>query len=418
VSAPTAEVLTIGTELLAYGRRDTNGAELSATLEALGFRLRRRATIADDLDEIRAALQEAAARSSLVAATGGLGPTADDVTRDALALAFGRDLREDPALLATIEERFRAIGRPMAASNRRQALVPEGAVPLPNPEGSAPGLWLDHAGGAVVLLPGPPPEMRAVLSPEVRERLRRRFRPPAVARRALLTSGIAESDLEDRLGDLYRARPEATVTVLARPGLVEILILARHGDAATAEAAADEVARLARERVGAPVFAEGDMTLAAHLGDRLRRLRRTVAVAESCTGGLLGADLTEAPGASDFFLGGLVAYADRVKQEGLGVPRALLRQHGAVSEPVARAMAEGVRRRLGADYGVAITGIAGPGGGTPEKPVGTVCLAVADAAGAISRRRLYRGGRERVRQWSVAAALHLLRTRIEEAGGR
>ena len=413
MSGPWAEIVSVGTELLLHGRVDTNGPELSGLLTGLGFRVRRRHTVGDDLEELDATLRSAAARSALVVSTGGLGPTGDDVTRDALARAFGRELREDRGVVVELETRFRALGHGMPRSNLRQALVPDGAAVLPNAEGSAPGLWLDHPGGAVVVLPGPPAEMRAVLSAEVRDRLRARFRPPAVARRVLLMSGISESALEDRLGDAYGLRSEAEVTVLARPGLVELLVLARDADPDLAEAAAEEVAAVARERIGEPVFATQETTLAAHVGEQLQRLGRTVAVAESCSGGLLCAELTGAPGSSHHFVGGVVAYADQVKDAALGVPPEVLRAHGAVSEAAACAMAEGVRGRLGADYGLAITGIAGPGGGTSEKPVGTVCLAIADAEGSQVRRRAFRGGRDRVRRWSVAAALHLLRRRLQ-----
>ncbi|MGD8374518.1 MAG: CinA family nicotinamide mononucleotide deamidase-related protein, partial [Acidobacteriota bacterium] len=372
---PAAEIFAVGSELLLHGRQDSNSPELASLLTGMGFEVRRRQTLGDALEELRGAFREAAARADLVLATGGLGPTADDRTRDALAAAFGRTLREDPALVADLERRFRSRGRPMARSNLRQAQVPEGAEVLHNPLGTAPGLWLAHPGGVVALLPGPPAEMRAVLDRGLREKLRGRFVLPRVARRALLASGIGESDLEDRIADLYHQRSEVEITVLSSPGLVELLLLARHRDPGVAEDAVAEVASAVEARLDRWIFAREETTLAAYVGERLRLRGARLAVAESCTAGLLAADLTRTAGSSAYFAGGIVAYANEVKRAQLEVAEETLARHGAVSEEVAREMAEGVRRRFGVEFGLAITGVAGPGGGTPEKPVGTVWLA-------------------------------------------
>jgi nicotinamide-nucleotide amidase len=269
----------------------------------------------------------------------------------------------------------------------------------------------------VIALPGPPHEMRAVLSPEVMDRIVRRLGPPGVAQRVLQVAGVPESDLEDRIADLYGREAGAEVTVLARAGQVEILVLVRDDEPERASAGADRLCERITARLGDAVFAAKPTTLAAAVGERLRRAGATVAVAESCTGGLLGADFTSAPGSSDYFLGGVVAYGDRIKQELLGVTAATLRQSGAVSEETARAMAEGVRTRFGADYAIAVTGVAGPEGGSPEKPVGRVYIAIAGADGVDAHRHDFRGDRDRVRRWTVGRALDHLRHRLDRRGG-
>jgi nicotinamide-nucleotide amidase len=408
-----AQVLAIGTELLLHGRRDTNGPELCQRLTRLGFRVEGLRTVADDLEPLTLDLAHAAGRAALVITTGGLGPTDDDRTREAIAAVCGRPLRRDAGLVAALERRFAALGRPMPESNRRQGDLPEGGEALSNPEGSAPGLWVEHPGGVIVALPGPPIEMRAVLAEGVEARLERRFLLPAVAVRYILTSGISESALEDRIGDLYARDPAVQMTVLAAPGAVELFVVARGQDAMSADAAAQRIQTEAVQRLGDAVVGDTPMSLAAAVGARLRRLGRTLAVAESCTAGLLGALLTDDPGASDFFLGGVIAYSDDVKRAELGVDVDLLRHDGAVSEGAARLMAEGARRRFGSDYALALTGIAGPGGGSDQKPVGLVWIALAGESGTQVLRRQFHGGRTRVRQWAATAALDLLRRRVD-----
>ena len=407
------EILAVGTELLVHGRVDTNSAELGQRLARLGFRVERAMSVGDDVEDLSRAFREATERAPLVLSTGGLGPTGDDRTRDALARAFARKLRQDPAILRELEERFQRHGMRMPRSNRRQAEVPEGAELLPNPEGTAPGLWLEHPGGLVVALPGPPSEMRAVLDARVVRRIQERFRPPAMASRVVRTAGIVESAVEDLIGGLPFDERGAQLTILARPGLVEALIRVPDADAARGERVAAELARDVAERLGEHVFATEPISLPAALGERLRGMGRTLAVAESCTGGLLGAELTRPPGASDYFLGGVTAYANRIKEEALGVPAAVVRAHGAVSEETAIALAQGVRARFNSDYGLAVTGVAGPGGGSSEKPVGRVYHAVTGASGTDVRCRDFPGGRDRVRTWAVAAALDLLRRRLD-----
>ena len=412
-----AQVITIGTELLLHGRRDTNGPELCRRLTHLGFRVEGLRTVADDLEPLTQDVAFAAGRASLVVATGGLGPTDDDRTREALAAACGRPLRRHASLVADLERRFATLGRPMPESNRRQGDLPEGGEALANPEGSAPGIWLEHPGGVILALPGPPIEMRAVLAAGVEARLRSRFPLPSIAVRYVLTSGISESALEDRIGDLYARDPTVQMTVLAGPGAVEVFVVARGPDASSADAAARLIGAEIVERLGEAVVGDEPGSLAAAVGARLRRMGRTLAVAESCTAGLLGSLLTDDPGASDFFLGGVIAYADQVKRTALGLDAGALGE-GAVSEGAARAMAEGARQRLGSDYALAVTGIAGPGGGSDLKPVGLVWIALAGASGTDVLRRQFHGGRGRVRHWAAAAALDLLRRRLDaEAEG-
>lgn len=417
MSTPTVEILAVGSELLGHGRQDTNSGELSLRFTREGFHVVRRTIVGDDLPSLTQAFREAAQRSSLVVSTGGLGPTGDDRTREALAAALHRPLHEEPALLRTLREKYKAVARTMPRSNLRQAQVPRGAVPLANPEGTAPGLLLEHGVGMVLVLPGPPAEMRSVLSDEVLQRIRQHLNPPGVALCVVRTAGMAESELEDRIRDLYEVCDGIELTVLASPGEVEVRILSRHPDAALAGKRAADLANTVASRLGAAVFAREDRDLATVLGERLRSSGTTLAVAESCTAGMLGEELTRPPGASDFFLGGVMAYSDEIKRKVLGVPQAVIRQHGAVSEPTARAMAQGVRQLFGAHVGLSITGIAGPGGGTEDRPVGLVYLALTTEKVSECRRLLFPGSRQRVRRWAVARALDGLRRTLEGTEG-
>lgn len=420
MSLPTAEILAVGSELLGHGRRDTNSAELSWRFTREGFRVVRRTIIGDDLPSLTEAFGEAVKRSSLVISTGGLGPTGDDRTREAVSAALARPLHEDAVLVHSLRKKYAAVGHAMPECNLRQAQVPLGAIPLANPEGSAPGLLLEHDAGLVLLLPGPPAEMRSVLSGEVLQKIRQRLHPPGVAVHVVRTAGMSESELEERIRDLYDAGEGTELTVLASPGEVEVRILSRHAEPAVAEEHAAGLARSVASRLGTAVFADEDRSLVEVLGQRLRSAGTTLAVAESCTGGMLGEELTAVPGASDFFLGGVIAYSNEVKENLLGVVPALLRTHGAVSKETARAMAEGVRQRFGADIGLSITGIAGPEGGSTDKPVGQVCLGLAAQQGCEERELCFPGSRERIRRWAVGRSLDGLRRFLDrtQAGVR
>ncbi len=413
MTIPTAEILTIGTELLVHGKPDTNSAELCELFTREGFSVSRRLTVGDDLQTLTEAFRESAARAQLVVSTGGLGPTADDRTRQAVSAAFGAALEERAELLVELEAKYRAVQLAMPASNRQQALIPEGARALSNPVGSAPGIFLEHDAGLVVVLPGPPGEMRAVLNEEVMNLLRRRFAPPAVAFGVVRTAGMGESAIEDRIAEIYDLEPDTELTVLASPGEVELRVLARHPESSVAARRAANVVEKIARILGPAVYDQGGGSLAETVGRRLRQSGLTIAVAESCTAGLLGAALTGPPGASAYFLGGVIAYSNAIKRSVLGVPEELLQRHGAVSEESARAMAEGVRRQFQSDLSLAVTGIAGPEGGTAEKPVGLVFLALASASGIECRRLQFPGDRNWVRRWSAARSLDLLRRHLE-----
>jgi nicotinamide-nucleotide amidase len=408
------EAVTIGTELLLGFTVDTNAAEIGRALAAAGVDVVRHTSVADRPDAIRAALTEALGRADVVLATGGLGPTSDDLTKQVAADVLGRRLVHDPAVLAALEERFRRIGRwPMPEANRTQADVPEGAVVLPNPRGTAPGLWLeDERGRVVVLLPGVPLEMRGLLHEEVLPRLAGRLRGTVVRSRGLRTTGIAESALAERLRGVEDAIAPLTLAYL--PGMpgVDLRVTAWHLEAGDADQRLEAAVELIAPRLGRDCYGEEGADLAAVVLTALAG--RTLAVAESCTGGLLGGRITAVPGASSTFVGGIVAYDNAVKASLLGVPAATLAEHGAVSEPVVLAMVEGAARRFDTAAALAITGIAGPEGGTPDKPVGTVWVAARCGGRARAVRRVMPGDRREIRERAAQAALDLLRRMLQD----
>jgi nicotinamide-nucleotide amidase len=385
------ELITIGDELLLGFTVDTNAAHIARTLAELGIRITRRATVGDTPADIVQAVHDALARTGAVLTTGGLGPTADDRTHESLATAFGRDLVLETSARDALAERWqRRFGQPMPESNVRQFLLPAGAEVLTNRHGSAPGIWLENETGFVATMPGVPREMRGMLAEEIVPRLVARMTArgstpetaTVVRSRTLRTTGISESAVADHLAEFRRAVHDVPLSYL--PGLdgVDLRLTISGHTAGNADALLERAAMTVRERVGGWIYGENDDDLAALVLDQLRAHGHTIAVAESCTGGLLGGRLTAIPGSSSQFLGGVIAYDNRIKVEQLGVPAEVIAAHGAVSEPVARAMATGVRQRFGAHVGIGITGIAGPGGGTPEKPVGTVWVAV-DLDGAV-----------------------------------
>ena len=407
------EVCTIGTELLLGHTTDTNAVELGRALAAAGVEVVRRTTIPDRPRAIRDAVTDALARTGAVLTTGGLGPTRDDMTKQIVAELFGMPLTLDERLLAALEARFRRIGRDvMPPSNRGQAEVPEGATVLPNPRGTAPGLWLEHADGRLaILLPGVPREMRGLLVEEVLPRLVARAgkNPRVVRSRTLRTTGVPESALGERVGPLEEALAPLSLAYIPSVDGVDLRLTAWSLEPPEADRLLAAGAERLRRELGPHWYGEDETDLAAVVLDQMRARGATLAVAESCTGGLLGARLTAIPGASDTFVGGAVAYDDTVKTGMLGVPAEILERHGAVSEEVARAMAAGAARALAARCALAITGIAGPGGGTPEKPVGTVWLALQADGATAAVRRVFPGDRAEIRARSAQAALDLLR---------
>lgn len=406
------EIVTIGTELLLGFTVDTNGAEIGRQLAAVGIRVVRRTSVADRPDEIREAVSAALARTGAVITTGGLGPTRDDITKRIIADLYGWPLDFDETLWDALVQRYRRLGRVPAESNRSQAEVPRGAVVLTNRWGSAPGLWLDGEPGLVILLPGVPLELRNLMTHEVTPRLARRSDGGVIRSRTVRATGIAESTLAERMGEIEAAIAPLTLAYL--PGLEGVDLRVTAWSLPPAEAdrrLADAVGEL-RARAGGAVYGEDDADLAALVLDRARAAGVRLAVAESCTGGLVGARLTEVPGSSDVFAGGVIAYENVAKTSLLGVPAALLEREGAVSEPVAAAMAEGALERLGADLTVSVTGIAGPGGGTDAKPVGTVCFGLAGRGGTATRRSILIGTRSEIRRRAAQAALFLLFQRL------
>jgi len=411
------EVVTIGTELLLGQIIDTNAAELGRALAGAGVEVVRRSSVADRPDAIRAAVAEALDRTGFVITTGGLGPTRDDMTKKEVAALFNKPLRLDADVLRALEERFRRLGRAMPAVNRTQAEVPEGATVLPNPRGTAPGLWVEDRGRVVVMLPGVPSEMRGLLAEEVLPRLAQRSSGAGlvVRSRTVRTTGVAESALAERVGPIEDEIAPLTLAYLPSTDGVELRVTAWGVPADDAERRLAAAMAQLRVRAGADGYGEDGTDLAAVVLELLRARNARLVVAESCTGGLVSGRITAVPGASDVFIGGVVAYDNVVKSGTLDVRPELLDKHGAVSEEVVRAMAEGVQRQFAADAALAITGIAGPTGGTAEKPVGTVWLAARYGAEVRALKRIFPGDRGEIRARAAQAALDLLRRLIAGA---
>jgi len=404
-----AEILAVGSELLTPLRSDTNALYLTGKLLEAGVEVGARVTVADDAALLESAFRTALARADVVIATGGLGPTEDDLTREAAAAALGRGLRRDPAILEALKARFARYLRHMAAVNEKQADVIDDAVVLPNARGTAPGQRLEVGGRMLVLLPGPPGEMQPMFEEQVLPVIRRRTGGAVLRSRILRIASMAESDVEQAVAPVYKTFANPRTTILGAPGQVELHLTAQGATEAEAEERLEVLTAQMREKLPGRIYSEDGRDLPEVVAALLRERRLTLALAESCTGGLLSARLTELPGASAFLERAYVTYSNRSKVELLGVPPALLESVGAVSEEVAVAMAAGARRAAGADIGVAITGIAGPEGGTPEKPVGLVFLAMEGAAATRARRANFPGDRERVRHQAVQAALEMLR---------
>jgi nicotinamide-nucleotide amidase len=406
------ELVTIGTELLLGMTVDTNGAEIARALASEGVRVTRRTSVADQGEEIRHAVSEALARTGAVLTTGGLGPTRDDITKKVIAELFAAPLEFDESIWHSLLERFARLERKPAQSNRSQAEVPRGATVLRNQWGTAPGLWLEGKPGLAIMLPGVPLEMRRLLEHEVIPRLRGRGETGVIRSLLVRTSGIPESTLAERVGDVESEI--APVTLAYLPGLegVDLRLSAWGFGSQEADRRLREAADLLRSRAGEHVYGEGETDLAELVLQVARAQQLQIGVAESCTGGLVGARLTEIPGSSEVFLGGAIAYDNRLKVDLLGVTEAALREHGAVSEAVAHAMAEGAIRRFGVNAAVSVTGVAGPGGGTTEKPVGTVWFGCAVRGDIQTRRSLFVGTRHEIRARAAQAALLMLYRRL------
>lgn len=403
----TASILAVGSELLGTTRLDTNSLFLTGELEAIGYRVVRKACVGDGWEELEAELRIAMERAPLLVVTGGLGPTDDDRTKEVLAKILGRPLVRDETSLSKLKERFRRRGLDMPRVNEKQADLIEGAVVLPNPRGSAPGFLVEAAGRTVVLLPGVPREMEAMFVESVLPRFTTGDR--GLYRRVLKIAGMAESSVEEIVQPVYAAHPDVPMTILAAPGEIQLQFAAL-GARNEATERLDRIEGDFRKALGAEIFGKDDDTLEGVVGDLLRSRGRTLALAESCTGGTLAGRLTEVSGSSDYFLGAAVTYANQAKRDLVDVDPSTLERFGAVSEETAREMALGARRTFGATVGLSITGIAGPTGGSPEKPVGTIHLALDAADGTrLHKKLLMPGDRVLVRRWTTAMALSLLR---------
>ncbi len=406
-----AGIIAIGSEMLGPIRVDTNSLKITAALEQFGVPVVRKSIVGDSLADLAEEIRYVADRSDILITTGGLGPTEDDLTREALAQAFGLDMEVDVSIIETIQSRFAARGWTMPEVNKRQANVFRGQTTLTNERGTAPGFHLQVEGKHVWVFPGVPHELEWMLATYLRPWLEERSGGRARYRRVLKIAGLTESGVEEKLAPYYAKHSGELVTILASGGQIEIHL---HGDGAEAEA---KELMAAREQEIAKIFGErlfgyDDDTLESVVGALLRTRSQTLATAESCTGGLLGSRITDIAGSSAYYLGGVVCYTAAAKTDLVGVDPALIREHGEVSEPVAIALANGIRERFGATWGVGITGIAGPGGGTETKPVGTIHLAVAGPSGHKHRHLLWQGPRAIVKWYSTQQALDLLRRNI------
>jgi nicotinamide-nucleotide amidase len=406
-------LIAVGSEMLTPFRVDTNSLVVTERLNQIGYDVRLKAVVADDVDELAKVLDGALAWADVIILTGGLGPTEDDITRDAIARVLNLSMEVDERIVDRIRERFARRGLTMPDINRRQGMVPHGATVIENRNGTAPGLWLERGRTAIVLLPGPPREMTPMLDAVIRDRLTPRTDGRGLFRRVLKITGRTESDVDAAAQPVYSPWTSAAVpistTILAALGQIELHLTAAASDRAAANGTLDAGVRELEAVLGSAVYSTDGRPLEAVVGDMLRERGMSIAVAESCSGGLLASRLTDVPGSSDYVERGVVCYSNRAKTELAGVPESLIAEHGAVSEPVAEAMATGIRQRARASVGIGITGIAGPGGGSPEKPVGTVAIAVAVDDLIRVRTFQFLGGREMVKFQSAQAAMNMLR---------
>jgi nicotinamide-nucleotide amidase len=414
-----ASIVAVGSELLETTRLDTNSLFITEQLNTAGIDVVSKHVAGDDRAVLSHVLRSALTGVDLLVVCGGLGPTDDDLTRDAVADVLGRPLAENAGVVEHLQRRYasRGLSVPMPLNNLRQAMVPAGGEVIDNPNGSAPGLWIDDGAQTVILLPGPPRELKPMMTALVASRLRARASGVAIVRRVLRIAGRFESHVDQALHPLYEewaaASPPVSATILATLGQIELHLSVRHSSRVEAAAILARATAQALGVIGEDVFSTDGRRLEEVVGDGLATRGLWIAAAESCTGGLVTSRLTDVPGSSRYVGASVVAYANDAKLSLLGVPEALIAGHGAVSEPVARAMAEGIRARAGADLGLGITGVAGPGGGTPEKPVGTVAVALASASGTTSRTYRFFGDRELVKFQASQAALDLVRRHLK-----
>jgi len=407
-----AEIVAVGSEMLTPDRLDTNSLYLTSELNKLGVEVVSKYVVGDHLDRLAGVVRLALSRSEIVILSGGLGPTEDDLTRDAVAAALDRKLIYHSEIAEALEQRFARLNRKMAEVNKRQAFVIEGAAILPNDRGTAPGQWLEESGAVVMLLPGPPHEMKAMFERQCLPRLARVTPQQVIRTLELRVAGMGESDLDQMIAPVYKKYSNPATTILAGAGDIQIHFRAQCDCEPEAEALLCEVAGPIELLLGDRIYSRNGDSIEAVVGKLLRSAQATISVAESCTGGLLGERLTSVAGSSEYFLGGFITYRNALKTELLEVSAALLEEHGAVSKPVAEAMAVGARRRTGSTYALSVTGVAGPGGGSESRPVGATFIGLAGPAGAEVVHRQFLGDRERIRSFASQVALDLLRRRL------
>jgi competence/damage-inducible protein CinA-like protein len=404
-----AEIIAVGSELLTPDRIDTNSLFLTEELSKLGIEVLRKTIVGDNHELLAEAFRDALHRVPVVIASGGLGPTEDDLTRETVADLLNRKLRRNDDVVRHIEARFRSFKRDMPAVNLRQAMVPEGAEVLENPRGTAPGLWLEDQGRMIALLPGPPRELKPLFLEQVLPRLQRRVSGVRMFKRELRVTGLGESHVEERIRPIYTRYGDVNTTILATPGEIQIHLRVWTEDALHAESTLKEMVSSFELALGDRIFAHSATPLEQVIAEILTTNRATIAAAESCTGGLLAERLTRIPGSSNYFLGGVVCYSNELKTTWAGVPAEVIAAKGAVSSEVAVALAHGIRRNVGTTLGVGITGVAGPGGGSEEKPVGTVHIALSSAEGVKERLANLPGDRDAIRFYASQIALDMVR---------
>ena len=408
----SAEIIAIGSELLSPNRSDTNSLWLTDQLNRIGIDVKLKTIVGDDDARLEEVVKDAVKRSRVVITTGGLGPTEDDITRKVVARALGRRLSLDENVLEEIRARFQSFGVNMPERNSRQAMVIDGAEVLPNPNGTAPGLYLEEKECAIALLPGPPREMKPMFQNHVLSRIGKLAGDTRFATRLLRVTGMGESAVDEKISPIYTKYENPQTTILFNSTEIEIHLRAHGRTEQEADALLDDLSLKIEKTLGNSVFSFGGETMEEVIGRRLSMTDFTLAVAESCTGGLIAQRLTSIPGSSKYFLEGVVTYSNESKTRLLGVDKKVIKEFGAVSQQVARDMARGVRHKAKTDFGLAVTGIAGPDGGTKEKPVGLVYVALADDAHTEHKRFVLPGDRELIRWRASQAALDMLRRRL------
>ena len=407
-----AEIIAVGSELLTPQRVDTNSLYLTEKLNQVGFEVVRKTIVGDDRPRLADELRQARGASDLVITTGGIGPTLDDLTREAASDALGRRLVFEPSIVEAIEQRFQRFGRKMAEINKRQAYVLEGAEILPNPNGTAPGQYFRDEEGILIILPGPPRELQPMFEEQCLPRLLQLESPDKYYTATLRIALLPESDVDERIGPIYSVEPRVATTILAAPGDIQVHLRAKAPTLEEARDIAESLSLKVEAELGKPVYSRSNEALVEVVARLFRERQLTLAVAESCSGGMLAEMITSLAGSSEYFRGGFVSYSEQAKIETLGVPAETIRDHTVYSAETAEQMALAARRKLNTSLGVGITGVAGPDGGTEQTPVGTVFVALADQAGTQVVKRSLGGGRDRVRGMAALIALEMLRRRI------